>query len=228
MRPDPTILAFDTSAAHCAAALLSGGAIRQSTLEHIQRGQAERLLPILEEMLAAEAIGWADLDALAVGIGPGNFTGTRISVAAARGLALALSIPAVGVSTFEIMRPPDSGRQEANELVSIEAPRGQAYVRHFRHGKPYAAARLIDPFDPPEELRLPVNMIVTGYMAEEIAKRFDARALPAGLSDIGARIARLAEQRLVLDNEQPDRPAPLYVRPADAAPPKDLAPVILG
>ena len=67
----------------------------------MQRGQAERLVPLLEELLARNSLGWQDLGALAVGVGPGNFTGIRISVAAARGLALALKIPCIGVSQFE-------------------------------------------------------------------------------------------------------------------------------
>ena len=95
MRPDPTILAFDTSAAHCAAALLCAGKI-EVRVDEMARGQAEHLMPMLEEVLAAQGLTWADLDAIGVGTGPGNFTGIRISVAAARGLALGLGIPAVG------------------------------------------------------------------------------------------------------------------------------------
>ena len=64
----------------------------------MDKGQAERLMPLLEEVLAEGGIGWADLTALAVGTGPGNFTGVRIAVAAARGLALGLGIPAIGVT----------------------------------------------------------------------------------------------------------------------------------
>ena len=229
MPPEPQILAFDTSAAHCAAALLLNGAIVEERLEHLSRGQAERLMPLLEEVLSSRRIAWQDLDAIGVGIGPGNFTGTRISVAAARGLGLALGIPVVGVSTFEIMRNPDNGQPaEPAEIVSIEAPRGMAYVQHFRHGKPQTAPRQIDPELPPDDLRLPANMLVTGYMAEEIARPFNARTRPAVLADIGPRIARRAEWRLIFEKETPDRPTPLYVRPPDAAPPRDPAPVILS
>lgn len=103
MRPEPAILAFDTSAAHCAAALLSGDRLLALRTEPMEKGQAERLMPLLEEVLAEGSLGWADLDALAVGTGPGNFTGVRIAVAAARGLALALGKPALGVSRFEAL-----------------------------------------------------------------------------------------------------------------------------
>ncbi|OYW58073.1 MAG: tRNA (adenosine(37)-N6)-threonylcarbamoyltransferase complex dimerization subunit type 1 TsaB, partial [Rhodobacterales bacterium 12-65-15] len=95
-----SLLAFDTSVAHCAAALLLPDRLilREEAME---KGQAERLMPLLEEILADGGIGWHDLSALAVGTGPGNFTGVRIAVAAARGLALGLKIPAIGVTLLE-------------------------------------------------------------------------------------------------------------------------------
>ena len=94
----PLILGFDTSAAHCAAALLSGETIVAVAAEEMARGQGERIMVLLEEVLSQGGVGWAALSALGVGTGPGNFTGIRISVSAARGLALGLGIPAVGVT----------------------------------------------------------------------------------------------------------------------------------
>lgn len=88
--PPPLLLAFDTSAAHCAAVLVRGGRILAARVEAMDRGQAERLLPLLEDLLSEAGFGWPDLDGLAVVTGPGNFTGLRIAVAAARGLALGL------------------------------------------------------------------------------------------------------------------------------------------
>ena len=120
------------------------------------KGQAERLMPMLEEILAATGVGWRDLAAIGVGTGPGSFTGTRIAVAAARGLALGLAIPAVGV------------------------------------GQP------------------------------ELAKADGASA--ADPADIATAVARIALLRRHDDNP---RPAPVYARPADAAPARDRGPVIL-
>lgn len=222
----PTILAFDTSAAHCAAAVLGGDAILADHIALMGRGQAEHLMPMLEDRLADAALNWDDLEYIAVGVGPGNFTGIRISVAAARGLALALEIPAIGVSTFEVMRDPaDLGGHPA-EVVSVEAPRGAAYVQHFRYGKPQSAPRIIDPSAPPDDLRLAANMRVRGYRAAEIARPFGAEASDAVLDDIPGRIARIAEWRLS-QGERPSRPAPVYVRAADAAPMREAPPVIL-
>ncbi|PVA07177.1 tRNA (adenosine(37)-N6)-threonylcarbamoyltransferase complex dimerization subunit type 1 TsaB [Thalassorhabdomicrobium marinisediminis] len=122
MQPDTTLLAFDTSAAHCAAALLLHGTVH-TRVEEMARGQGERLMLLLEELLAAHGLGWGDLDGLGVGTGPGNFTGIRISVSAARGLALGLGKPAVGVSMFETTQHL-SGRAQ----TSVPAPRDQLYV----------------------------------------------------------------------------------------------------
>ena len=124
MASDPTILAFDTSAAHCAAALLSGDRLLASHAEAMSRGQAERLLPLLEETLDRAGLGWRDLDAIGVGTGPGNFTGIRIAVSAARGLALGLAVPAYGIDGF-------AARRQAlgtTGAVSVPAPRGQVYL----------------------------------------------------------------------------------------------------
>ncbi|TKW67226.1 MAG: tRNA (adenosine(37)-N6)-threonylcarbamoyltransferase complex dimerization subunit type 1 TsaB [Paracoccus denitrificans] len=101
--PDPLVLGFDTSAAHCAAALLSGNRLIASAQEEMAKGQAERLMPLVEEMLAGAGATWRDLALIGVGTGPGNFTGIRISVAAARGLALSLGIPAIGISATEAL-----------------------------------------------------------------------------------------------------------------------------
>ena len=73
------LLAIDTSAAHCAAALLLEDRVAVR-VEPMAKGQAERLMPLLEELLAAEGFGWRDLAAIGVGTGPGNFTGLRIGV----------------------------------------------------------------------------------------------------------------------------------------------------
>ena len=118
-------LALDTSAAHCAAALLSGDRLVDSRAEEMGRGQAERLIPLIEEMLADAGVTWRDLGRIGVGIGPGNFTGIRISVSAARGLALALDIPAIGVSGFDAISHGISGAH----LPVLPAPRGMLYAR---------------------------------------------------------------------------------------------------
>jgi len=191
---DALVLGFDTSAAHCAAALLSGGRVLAARCEEMGRGQAERLMPFLEEMLSGQGVGWRDLSRLGVGTGPGNFTGIRIAVSAARGLALALDIPAVGVSGFDAIMATRRDRC----LPAIPAPREQVHVR--AEG---AAPRLVSRQEA-EEMGLPL-------------------ALPPEPADFATAIARVAAAA----RGAIAPPAPVYVRPADAAPSRDAPPVIL-
>ncbi len=198
------ILAFDTSAAHCAAALLSGDRLWQRH-EAMEKGQAERLIPLLQDLLAEAGLDWPEVTALAVGTGPGNFTGVRIAVAAARGLALALAVPAIGVTRLEALaeglpRP---------VTVAEDARRGEAYVQHFDLAGP-GPARLLALAE-----------------AQAISGARTGSALPAALPaamPLAEAIARIAAARL--HRPQP-RPAPFYLRGADAAPPSDPPPVIL-
>lgn len=193
MPSDPIILAFDTSAAHCAAALLRGDTIILSRTEALSRGQAERLMPLLEEILAEAGCTWGDLSAIGVGIGPGNFTGIRISVSAARGLALGLGVPAVGVSGFDAL-----AEMTNSGLPAIRAPRAQVYVSLPEKGP------ILLPQDQAESLG---PLILNDDPDTQVRG-----------------IARLAGQRWQTVTKAP---APLYVRPADAAPSKDTPPVLL-
>ncbi|MEX0971073.1 MAG: tRNA (adenosine(37)-N6)-threonylcarbamoyltransferase complex dimerization subunit type 1 TsaB [Paracoccaceae bacterium] len=146
MPPKPVfILVFDTAAAHCAAAVLCGAQLLCQRIEPMKTGQAERLLPLLEELLAGEGLVWADLSALGVGIGPGNFTGLRLGVSAARGLALALGIPAIGITALE-MRAPATGKA----TVTLPAGRGHAYRQQFKNGIATDAPEVIAATTPPE------------------------------------------------------------------------------
>ncbi|MBY5933886.1 tRNA (adenosine(37)-N6)-threonylcarbamoyltransferase complex dimerization subunit type 1 TsaB [Tateyamaria omphalii] len=148
----PLILGFDTSAAHCAAALVRGDDILASVGEEMARGQAERLMSLLEEVLKDQGVTWADLDALAVGTGPGNFTGIRIGVSAARGLALGLECPAYGVTGFDArdMLAP------SGMTVAIPAPREMVYVMHHTGPELVPAADVTDPAPHPAPAELAV------------------------------------------------------------------------
>ena len=233
--PDRRILAFDTSAAHCAAALLVGGQIVTSAYREMAKGQAEQLMPMLQEVLDDHGAVWQELDAIGVGTGPGNFTGIRISVSAARGLALALGIPAIGVSTFEVVRHlldaeqgqsvtliPGRGEsvmgqvaKDGADMASWQADRAD-FMCHNQLDYP-AVIRLSDPM-PDSEI----------YHVRGVAIHCDALATELGDHGrkIAPSIARIAARRVAQGSEFA-RPSPLYVRPADAAPPREAPPVIL-
>jgi tRNA threonylcarbamoyl adenosine modification protein YeaZ len=201
-----TVLAFDTSAAHCAAALLLPGGRVLTRLEPMEKGQAERLMPLLEDLLREAGLGWSDLTRLAVGTGPGNFTGVRISVAAARGLALGLGIPAIGITRLEALA---FGLPRPITVVE-DARRGEVYVQGF--GSDASEALLLDGSDLS-------HVLETSHLTGSAA---GPAALPAAVP-LAEAMVRLAADR---DLPQP-RPAPFYLRGADAAPPSDPPPVIL-
>jgi len=194
--PDLLVLGFDTSAAHCAVALHRAGHAMPAQTMAMSRGQAEHLFAMIERVMADAGVGFTDLDGIGVGIGPGNFTGIRIAVSAARGLALSLGIPAIGVSSF------DAATGGLRRAAYVPAPRDQAYLKH--------------PDGAPGLVSLAEAMAIPGAMT-----------LP-GPTDIAANIARIAWLRMV-DGTAKDHvpPAPLYIKPADAAPSRDAPPVIL-
>ena len=174
----------------------------------MEKGQAERLMPMLEEVLAEGGIGWNDLRAIAVGTGPGNFTGVRIAVAAVRGLALGLGLPAVGVTRLEAL-----AHGLPRPLTVIEdARRGEVYVQLFTasgNGPAHLASRAS------------ATTAVTGSAAGDAAL-VPAMPMVQAIATIGA--ARIRAEPA--GNPLP-RPAPFYLRGADAAPPSDPPPVIL-
>ncbi len=196
--PDTLSLGFDTSAAHCAAALLQGDRVLIQRHEDMARGQAERLFPLLEEMLTSAGVDWRDLSVIGCGTGPGNFTGIRISVAAARGLALSLGIPAVGVSVTEAMA---CGLPRPCRVMLPSRPAGviwQDFGPGFDDSRPRQ--------DLPEDLPPgPAWVEPVMPLAEGVARIALARRVAPGLP----------------------RPAPIYLRPADAAPARDRGPVML-
>lgn len=210
------------------------------------RGQAERLVPLLEALLAQAGLGWSDLAVIGVGTGPGNFTGVRVAVACARGLALGLGVPAVGVDGFTAL-----GHGQAPPLlVSLPGPRGQVWLRAFSAGPemargpadgPSAGIRCAATFDAaghspapggdawcgaPDDLPSALigsGLAVTGAEGRNLAALTGGplreRAMPQAVA-----IARIA----LLRRTQPvARPAPVYLRAADAAPPADPPPVLL-
>ena len=101
------ILAINSAEAACDIALVRNARVLAETKEEMTRGQDGRLPGLVSELLAAASVELADLDRLAVVTGPGSFTGIRIGVSFVRGLALALDIPALGLSSLEAGLPPE-------------------------------------------------------------------------------------------------------------------------
>ena len=205
------VIAFDTSAAHVAAAILIDGQIAASHFEDRAKGQAEALIPVLQNLLDDVGRDWSDLTRIGVGIGPGNFTGIRISVSAARGLALGLGIPAVGVSMLEALAYGANG--DVTSL--IDARRDHVYYQTF-------GSSLSEPTLTEIDALPPLTSTLIGYEADAIAARLGTTSTTPTYP-LANSIAMIAATRA----DTSTRPAPLYLRPADAAPGRDAAPVLI-
>ena len=201
------ILGIDTSGAQCAVALVDGArAVRQGRA--MQRGHAEHLMPMIDAVLAEAGASFADLTRIGVCTGPGSFTGIRVGVAAARGLALGLGVPAVGVGRLEALAAQAASGFAAGRpvVVVISGPQGAAYAQDFdADGRPEGPPRLAadSPSCGDRVLVGPGGLL--------------ADCLPDP-----AVIARLAATR-----EAGAPPAPLYLRGSGAAPPREAPPPIL-
>jgi len=115
-------LGIDTCERACSAAIVSDGQILSSKQEEIGRGHAERLLPMLAELYLEASMTEKDIDKIGVTVGPGTFTGLRIGLSVARGLAFALNIPCIGISALEVLA---HQAEKAAMMHAVIAGRGE-------------------------------------------------------------------------------------------------------
>ncbi len=223
------LLAFDTAGTACSAAVWRGGAIRARRFETMSRGQSERLVPMIEAVMAEAGIAYPALDAIAVTRGPGGFTGVRIGLATARALALACARPVIGVSNFEAVAAavPEDERRGRSLVVVIDAKRSDLYVQAFgaapgtAQGEglaPAIEAQAIAPADldailPGGPLLLAGDAVEAARGALEIAGREVLAAAAPGQADAGWVAALAAGQPLPEAGAPP--PEPIYLRGPD-------------
>ena len=127
------ILAFDSSGSGCAAAVLSGERVLAQESAAMLRGQAEHLVPMIARVMKAAGLGFGALDLIAVTLGPGAFTGVRIGIATAQGLALSTGVPALGLGSFDavVASVPDALLAGRALLVAIESRREELFLQAF-------------------------------------------------------------------------------------------------
>lgn len=123
------ILAIDTAAPRLQLALLRADGAVDISIDEISKGHAESLFPAIGALLAHNGLAYKDLSRIAVTTGPGSFTGLRIGISGARGLALALRIPVIGVSSLLALSL--AGPEGTESVVLLDARRNQAYFQGF-------------------------------------------------------------------------------------------------
>lgn len=171
------VLAIDTAAPRLALALLQDGQHIETVVEDMATGQAERLFPALDELLKRAGAAYGDLTRIAVTTGPGSFTGLRIGLSAARGLALALDIPVLGIPSLFALSLTSQCDPVA---VLLDARRGEAYFQTFSGpGIPIRNAALL-PVDDARKLVPQDSATITSPLVDIAAvARFAATADPA-------------------------------------------------
>lgn len=126
-----TVLAFDTATDVVTVAVGRHGEVVAARVVDSDRAHAERLVPTVRDVVAEAGLALSDLDALAVGVGPGRFTGLRVGVTTAKALALALAVPVVGLGTLEVVAHP--WRDDDRDVVSVvDARRGEVFWARYR------------------------------------------------------------------------------------------------
>jgi tRNA threonylcarbamoyladenosine biosynthesis protein TsaB len=220
------ILAIDTALDACAAAVLDTGAGQLIARESqpMKRGHAEALMPLIARIIKASGVAFAALDRVAVTTGPGSFTGLRVGLSAARGIALAANKPVVGVTTLTAYAAPVVSRNDEQPVISaIDARHDQVYFQVVSGN----GGSLIRPRVAPVEEALAASRFGAPYLvgnaAKILADRWPAHATPpfkveaqpapdiAWVAWLGAAVS---------PNTAPARP--YYLRAPDAKPQKDM------
>jgi tRNA threonylcarbamoyladenosine biosynthesis protein TsaB len=221
------VLAFDTCFDACSVA--AGRRLRSLTpsiafaCEAMTTGQVERLMPMIETVMADAGMTFAELDRIAIACGPGTFTGARIAVAAARALALATGATVVSVTSLELMAMNPAVAASGADTIAIatDARRGEVYLQQFesRTLKPLGPPRVVAISDAAAQLAAG-SVLLAGSGAAAVADA--ACALGKNARAILPDLVPEAIDMLFASAALPGMAtvAPLYLRPPDAKPPQ--------
>lgn len=134
------VLAIDTALGACSVGVLCGDDFFQEQ-EVMSRGQAEALLPMVKRVMAAASLGYQDLEAIIVTLGPGSFTGVRVGISAAKAFGMALDIPVYGMNSFDALRL--GVREGQRTLCVLESKREEFFVQSFYDDKSFPQHTMI-------------------------------------------------------------------------------------
>jgi tRNA threonylcarbamoyladenosine biosynthesis protein TsaB len=209
--------------------------VRDDPAPGVRPGHANRLLAAAEEALQRAGVGWEEVERLAVGVGPGSFTGLRIGIATARALAQARGLPLVGVSSLEALAhgagggaagssgasPPGAGEPPL-VLAVLDARRGEAFAAAWRGGAPVLMAAALSPEALAERVRaMPAPPLAVGDGAVRFRGPLEAAGALVPPDEDGVHRLRAEHVcRLGAAGTPTDRDAllPDYLREPDAVP----------
>jgi tRNA threonylcarbamoyladenosine biosynthesis protein TsaB len=215
------VLAIDTALAACSAAVLDTpyrGVLASESLP-MTRGHAEALMPLVARVMKESGLTFRDIDRVAVTTGPGSFTGLRVGISAARGIALAADRPAVGVSTLAAYAAPQLSGNSTLVVAAIDARHEQVYLQVFGPGGRTLIGPRLAPLSEAARAASVMPARIVGSAAQSVADRLskagpppnliDARDAPdiAWVAQVGAEVSQGASP-----------PTPQYLRAPDAQP----------
>lgn len=215
------ILAIDSAASSCSAAVWADGAVRAHAFAAMAHGHAEALVPMVQRVMAEAGIAFAALDVIAVTRGPGSFTGLRVGLATARGLALAAGVPCLGLTTTEVLAEgARAAGAEGRILAVLDTRRADVYAQAFDGETPLSDAQAVE-YSALAALAGDGPLCVVGDVAERAAEPLAHATALAGVSEPDARhVAALAARRFT-SGMTVDLPQPLYLKPPQVTMPKD-------
>jgi len=217
------VLAIDTALEACSAAVLDtehGGIVAHESLT-MQRGHAEALMPLIKRVMDRAGFAYTALDRIAVTIGPGSFTGLRVGIAAARGIALAAGKPAVGLSTLATYATPLIAADDTLPVVAaIDARHDHVYLQVYGPGGRTLVAPRVAPLR--EAVRAAANSgapRIVGTAANLLAAAWplDERS-PRSVEQRGAPDIDWVAQLGAAAPDTGVSPRPLYLKAPDAQP----------
>lgn len=211
------ILIIDTATIACSVALVEGGTVIAEAHEITDRGHAERLIPMI-----AGLPGGGRADHILVDCGPGSFTGIRVGIAAARGLALGWGATIAGYSSLALLAAAEFARDAAlaDLAVIIEGGHGEVFMQRFEM-PPFAPASPLASLRPDAALAMLGAVRAIGNGVRHLA------ALDAG-RDLAEALPRASDARLLPDAFRQAPPTPIYGRAPDAKPAMPPMPAMPG
>ncbi len=214
------ILVFDTAMSACSAAIydVQNNQVLISKTEPMQRGQAERLVPMINEVITESGFTYADVDLIACTHGPGAFTGLRLSLATAKALSLSLNKPAIGLSTLEVIAATDTEQTYTYKLVCLETKRKDYYIQIFNKEGAALTSPLSAKLPQVQNIIIQYNPIILGdanaRLKQELALNIDMNDI---LYPSCEALSAMALKNFNQDGERLQSMSPCYLRDADVS-----------
>jgi tRNA threonylcarbamoyladenosine biosynthesis protein TsaB len=236
-RNGPTLLAIDTAGSACSVAVGRSATLLAAERRAMRHGHAEALLPMIDRAMEAAALSPTAIDGVAVAVGPGGFTGIRVGLGAAHGIALALQARLIGVTSFAAVVANLADAKSASGaatvvLVALDSRRDDFYVQLFGRAsaEPLAEPAAVLPealADYVAGLAGAAPLLIAGDMAEQAAavlrSQFEVNVVAESAPD--ARGVLTAALRQLARDPAGNPARPLYLRPPDVTMPKRREPV---